>query len=275
MPPAAGLEREDNFWGRGPPGDRPGGTRGAIAYTRAAAGIAIFGEPVMFIRKLFRPFIAGLVAALPLAFTVAILIWAVNFIQGFLGPHSAFGRLLGSIGLRFVTSEIIAYLIGVFVTLVLIYLLGVVVEAGMKNRLNAMLTGILGRVPLVSTIYRASKQLAQMLERNDRADVKAMSPVLCYLGGDGGTAVLALMPNPERVSLEGRDYHAVLIPTAPVPFGGAILYVPVEWVKPVDFAFDGLLNVYMSMGGTSPDYLGTAGRSTPGRAESSGRAEPS
>ena len=212
----------------------------------------------MFSQRIFRPFIAGLLAALPLALTLGVLFWLADFIQGLLGPKSAFGKLLGSIGLRFVTGEIVAYLIGLLVALAAIYLLGLVVEAGMKNRWNALVGMVLGRVPLVSTIYRASKQLIRMLERDDRADMKAMSPVICHLGGEGGTAVLALMPNPQHVSLHGRSYHAVLIPTAPVPFGGAILYVPVEWVEPVDFAFEGLLNVYMSMGGTSPDYMQTA-----------------
>lgn len=196
-------------------------------------------------------------AVLPLALTLGILIWFIDFVHDLFGPKSAVGKLLGSIGLRFVTGEIIAYLIGLVVTLAMIYLLGVMVETGMKNKWNAMVGTVLGRVPLVSTVYQASKQLIRILERNERADVKAMSPVVCHLGGEGGTVVLALMPNPEPIKIDGRDYHTLLIPTAPVPFGGAIIYVPVEWIKPLDFAFDGLLNVYMSMGVTSPDYMQT------------------
>jgi uncharacterized membrane protein len=94
-----------------------------------------------------------------------------------------------------------------------------------------------------------------MFDQKDESELKAMSPVLCHFGGEGGTAVLALMPSQERIHLNGYEYHAVLIPTAPVPFGGALLYVPADWVKPVDFAVDGLFNVYMTMGVTSPDYL--------------------
>jgi uncharacterized membrane protein len=33
------------------------------------------------------------------------------------------------------------------------------------------------------------------------------------------------------------------------------MYVPVDWVEPVDIAFDELLNVYMSLGATSADCL--------------------
>ena len=56
--------------------------------------------------------------------------------------------------------------------------------------------------------------------------------------------------------MNGQDYSGVMIPTAPVPFGGAILYVPVDWVEPTDLTFDELFNVYMSMGATSSEYLG-------------------
>jgi len=83
-----------------------------------------------------------------------------------------------------------------------------------------------------------------------------MSAVVWFFGGSkDGTATLALLTSQESIQLNGRDYYAVMIPTAPIPFGGAILYVPVEWVVKADFDFNGLLNIYMSMGVTSPDYF--------------------
>lgn len=198
---------------------------------------------------------AGLLAVFPLALTLAVVYWLANFVHNLLGPGSAFGRLLGSIGLQFVTSNVVAYLIGLGVALALIYLLGLLVQAGMKNRWNRFVDTIMHRVPLVNTVYDTSKKLIRMFDQKEEPELKAMSPVLCHFGGEGGTAVLALMPTQERIHLHGYEYHAVLIPTAPVPFGGALLYVPADWVKPVDFAVDGLFNVYMSMGVTSPDYL--------------------
>jgi uncharacterized membrane protein len=40
----------------------------------------------------------------------------------------------------------------------------------------------------------------------------------------------------ERGSIEihGHRYIAVLVPSAPVPFGGALIYVPAECVRPAD-----------------------------------------
>jgi uncharacterized membrane protein len=65
-------------------------------------------------------------------------------------------------------------------------------------------------------------------------------------------AVLALAPSPEPVQIDGRSYVAVLIPTAPVPFGGALLYVPAESVRPAEIGVERLTAIYVSMGITPP-----------------------
>jgi uncharacterized membrane protein len=36
-----------------------------------------------------------------------------------------------------------------------------------------------------------------------------------------------------------------------VPVGGALVYVPVKWVKPADIGIEGLMSLYVSMGVTA------------------------
>jgi uncharacterized membrane protein len=216
-------------------------------------------------QRVTKTFVAGLLAALPLALTLTVIIWLADFIHDRLGPNSAIGKLLGSIGLKFVTGDTMAYVIGVSFSLLSIYLLGALVEAGLKTRWHALVDNVMNRLPLVSTIYQALKKLMRMFELKDQSELGAMSSVMCHFGGRGGTAVLALMPSPERIQLHGNEYYGVLIPTAPVPFGGAILYVPVDWVEPLDLAFEELFNVYMSMGATSHECLKARSASQTGR----------
>jgi uncharacterized membrane protein len=33
-----------------------------------------------------------------------------------------------------------------------------------------------------------------------------------------------------------------------VPVGGALVYVPVKWVKPADIGIEGLMSIYVAMG---------------------------
>jgi len=54
------------------------------------------------------------------------------------------------------------------------------------------------------------------------------------------------------IQLGGERYLAVLIPSAPVPFGGALVYVPAAWVEPAEGGIDELMSVYVSMGITPP-----------------------
>ena len=203
-----------------------------------------------------RTFLTGLLAALPLALTIFAIAWLAEIIHRFLGPRSDFGKLLEKIGLNFFTSEIIAYIFGVIVIFAVIFLLGVFVEAGMKSRIYRLVEYLFNQVPLVRTVYNTLNRVTKMFDPSGQKELKSMNAVICHFGGDrDGTAVLALLTTPESIELNGRDYYAVMIPTAPVPFGGAILYVPVEWVEMADFDFNGLLNIYMSMGITSPDYF--------------------
>jgi uncharacterized membrane protein len=82
-----------------------------------------------------------------------------------------------------------------------------------------------------------------------------MRPVWLHFGGVGGAAVLGLLSTPEPVRVGEIEYLAVLVPTAPVPVGGGLLYVPRDWVTPADIGTDGLTSIYVSMGLTSRQVL--------------------
>jgi uncharacterized membrane protein len=208
-----------------------------------------------FVQKIFRPFITGFLAIFPLVITIIVIVWFVEILSYYMGPGSWFGQLLQSLGLRFVTQGVFAYLLGLAATLVLIYLFGILVQVGLRNSWERISDSIMGRIPVIKTIYDAARKIIKLLDKKEQSELKGMSPVMCYFGGEGGTAVLALQTSKRKIHINGHDYYSIMIPSSPVPIGGAILYVPVDWVEKVDFGFDGLFNVYMSMGVTGPDML--------------------
>jgi uncharacterized membrane protein len=67
--------------------------------------------------------------------------------------------------------------------------------------------------------------------------------------------VLALLSSPQPVEVAGRRCLAVLVPTAPVPVGGGLLYVPEDWVSPARISIEALTSLYVSMGVTSAQHL--------------------
>ena len=201
--------------------------------------------------SILTTWLAGLLALLPLALSLALLCWVVSLLNGLVGPSSMVGKLFAELGQPFVTSQELAWLLGTLVLLVALYPLGLAVQLGLKGPLSRLFGYTVRRIPLIGPLYGMADRFVGLLDKKEDADLAAMSPVWCFFGGDG-TAVLALLPNPQPIEIDGRAYHAILVPTAPVPVGGGLLYVPVEWVKPAEMGMDRFTSIYVSMGITPP-----------------------
>ncbi|WP_418316522.1 DUF502 domain-containing protein [Piscinibacter sakaiensis] len=209
-------------------------------------------------RQVLRTFLTGLLAALPLIATVAVCVWAIRLLVAWFGPGSYFGRILVAIGLGNAGTEFAAYLVGMLTVLLLIFSLGILVQTRLRIVLARALNGIMDRIPLVGKIYDLAKKFVDLLAQRDSSQTRSMSPVWCHFGGPGGAAVLGLLSTPQPVNVDGRAYLAVLVPTAPVPVGGGLLYVPQEWVTPANLGAEAVTSIYVSMGITSSQHLGNA-----------------
>jgi uncharacterized membrane protein len=201
---------------------------------------------------LFRTFVSGLILLLPVIVTLAVVTWLAQFLIGYVGPYSVVGQALTTIGLGFTASQIVAYGIGLVVFLVVVYLLGILVESRLRHHLSELIDSTMTRIPLVGVVYDLTKRFVALMDKKDAEGLKSMSPVWCFFGGPEGAAVLALLPTPEVIMVGDRRYHAILVPSAPVPVGGGLIYVPAEWVKPADIGVDKLVSIYVSMGVSSP-----------------------
>lgn len=208
----------------------------------------------MFLKRGFdsivTTWLAGLVVFLPLALTLAALGWLIGVLNHYLGPDSMVGRVFSVLGYQVAGDSPVSYLLGTLVLMVAIYLLGLALRFGLKRPLATFLNATLRRIPLIGSLYDFTSGFVGLLDQK-QGNVGAMSAVWCFFGGDG-VAVLALAPSPEPVVIDGRNYFAVLVPSAPVPIGGGLLYLPVEWVKPANMGIDKLTEIYVSMGLTPP-----------------------
>jgi uncharacterized membrane protein len=212
--------------------------------------------------------VTGLLAALPLAATVAIVVWLLRFLHDWLGPGSFFGRQMVRLGLDVFESERISWLIGVGVVVLAVYGLGLVVQTRLEGVWHRLVEAVLGRIPLVRHVYDLVRKFVDLLQQRDESATRSMSPVWVHFGGPGkAAAVLGLLSTPEPVPVGGEAYLGVIVPTAPVPVGGALVYVPQAWVQPAPVGMDGLTSIYVSMGVTSVQHLGK----TPGDAVTSPR----
>jgi uncharacterized membrane protein len=100
-----------------------------------------------------------------------------------------------------------------------------------------------------------------MLDTNNKEAIKGMSAVYCFFGSREGPTVLAFLVSPKAFIVNDREYQIVMIPTAPVPFGGAMLLVPAEQVIPANITVDAMMSIYLSMGVTASDFMQESGGS--------------
>jgi len=209
-------------------------------------------------RYLTQTFLAGLFAALPLVATVVVIVWLVQFLYRWLGPGSMFGNVLRRFGLGLTESEVIAYLIGLGIVAVAVFLLGMVVRTSLVHVWRRGVLGVVQRIPVVRNVYDIVHSLVDLLAQRDEEKLKSMQPVWVRFGGqpgESGVRVLGLLSTREPVMMGDQPYHAVIVPTAPVPVGGGLLYVPACQVEPAAIGLDQLTSIYVSMGVTSGQHL--------------------
>ncbi len=211
--------------------------------------------PVRRQPRVIRTLIAGMLAALPLIATVALLSFAIGVVVNWVGPESALGELLGSLGQSLSGHRWSGYLVGVIATLILLYGLGVLVERGLSAWLISLVDSFVSRIPVVRTIYDTVERFVEIFSKRDKSELQAMRPVWCHFGGPGGVVALALLSCQEQIQVDGKWCYAILIPTAPVPIGGGLLFVPAEWVTPAEVGMEAVTSIYVSMGVTAPQFL--------------------
>lgn len=210
-----------------------------------------------FWRVITRYFLAGVFAILPLVVTVAIVSWVSTYLVRYLGPKTTIGKFLDTLGVSVLPDSTFSYMIGLTIVLGVILTFGMMVELGAKSLFNHIMESLFGRVPIIGNIYRTSRQVVEMLDTNSEEAIKGMTTVYCYFGSKEGPAILAFLVSPKKFVINGGEHQIVMIPTAPIPFGGAMILVPRELVIPANLSVDAMMSIYLSMGVTASDFIAT------------------
>lgn len=201
-------------------------------------------------------FLSGLFVILPVVVTVAIIVWVAEKIQELLGPGSTAGQGLRRLGLQFVTDEITAWVIGLVLVLIGVWLLGVLVKTRARNRVKSAIDGIVGRIPIVKSVYGTVEQIVSMVNREDQSgEMAGMAVVFCALGGPQGLGMIGLLPSRETYRFGPQEYCLIYVPTSPVPMTGYITLVPAAQVQVIEMSADQMMQIYLSLGVLAPKVM--------------------
>jgi uncharacterized membrane protein len=197
---------------------------------------------------------SGLLLALPFAITIWIIYQLYSTLQGIILDPIAHlistyvgGRVRDE--LPFWWDRVVAPLIAIAAVLVALYFLGYFV----RTRMALMVDWVMVRLPGVTIIYKAVRNMLQTLESQRRGP--QFKRVVLVEFPHPGMKALAFVTKTLHDADTGRTILCVCILTGVVPPTGFTLFVPEESVVEVDWTVNEVLQVILSGGLTSPGVL--------------------
>lgn len=186
-------------------------------------------------KVLRRQFIAGILVVLPVVIAVLILVWLFNYIDNIAQPvaKSLLGRTIPGLGFG--------------LTVVLIYLTGVVATSVLGKRLVRFGESLLSRVPVFRYLYTGVKQIMESFAAPREA---GFLQVVLVEFPKKGMRVIGFLTSESRLD-SGEKLLTVFIPTSPNPTSGYLEIVRESDVIRTNISIDDALKMVLSVGKVS------------------------
>ncbi|MBF0803891.1 MULTISPECIES: DUF502 domain-containing protein [Neisseria] len=192
--------------------------------------------------------ITGVLVWLPIAVTV----WVITYIV------SASDRLFQLLPLKWQPANLIGFNIpglGVIVAVAVLFATGLFAANMLGRQIIAVWDNMLGRIPVVKSIYSSVKKVSESLFSDNSRSFK--TPVLvpfpqpgiwtiAFVSGSLADAVGRSLDN-------GEEYLSVYVPTTPNPTGGYYVMVKKSDVRELDMSVDDALKYVISLGMVMPE----------------------
>ena len=200
--------------------------------------------------------ITGLLIWVPLVITL----WVLSVIVGTMDqtlsllpaqwhPHALLGRDIPGVG--------------VVLTLVVIFLTGLLTRNFLGERLVVVWEAAVGRIPIVRSIYSSVKQVSDtVLSPTGQAFRKALL-VQYPRTGSWTIAFQTGTPAEEVRRLVGEEMVSVYVPTTPNPTSGFFLMLPRVDVIELEMSVDAALKYVVSMGVVAPNGVAAVEKAPP------------
>ncbi|RJQ41226.1 MAG: DUF502 domain-containing protein [Dehalococcoidia bacterium] len=187
-------------------------------------------------KKIRAQFITGIALVVPVGATVWIFIWIFTTIDNILQPliRAIWGDTIPGVGFG--------------ITVVLVYLIGLVASNVVGHRLIRYVDSLLSRVPVFRQLYTGIRQVVQSFSAPDKTGF--MQVVLVEFPRKDMRAI-AFVTN-EFTDKCGGKLLSVLIPTSPNPTTGFLEIVREEEVVRTRMTVDDAIKMIVSAGRMAP-----------------------
>jgi uncharacterized membrane protein len=202
-------------------------------------------------RKIKLNILAGVLVLLPLYLTYIILVELFLMIDGIFN-RVATRALVKALGLPLSEDQVI-YGLGVLSLVLVVFLVGWIARNYFGNRLLALFTGILDRIPIVSAVYKTLRQISEAIFSGKREAFQ--KPVLIQYPRKGLYTIAFKTHDTGGAVCEAvRDKSiSVFLPTTPNPTSGFLIFVPESQVIPLNLTTEEAMKLIISGGVISGD----------------------
>ena len=206
------------------------------------------GLPRGFMARFRNYFLTGLIVAGPVAITLYLTWWFVNWVDNLVRPlvpvsyrpetYLPFG-LPGS---------------GLVVAVFALTLLGFLTHNLVGRTLVDLGEKLLGRMPVVRAIYRGLKQVFETLFSGSGSSFRKVGLVEFPSPGMWSIVLISQVPSEDiAASLPGQEEHiSVFLPCAPNPTTGFFFYVPKSKIIEIEMSTEDAATLIMSAGVVQP-----------------------
>ena len=189
-----------------------------------------------------RYFVTGLLVWVPLVITVWVITLAISTLESvvpaFLSSQSLFGLQIP--GFQVVLVLLVVLLTGMFAANI--------IGQALVDRWEHLL----GRIPLVRSIYNSVKQVSDTVLAPDGQAFREAVLVQYPRHGAWTIAFLTGVPGGEVAEKLNGDFVSVYVPTTPNPTSGFFLMLPRHDIRPLNMSVDAALKYIVSMGVVAP-----------------------
>ncbi len=206
--------------------------------------------------------VRGLLLILPMLVTLWLLKILFDLINTYMTPMVvAVFRAAGSPDLDRWQARIGFPIIGFLLTVLAIYLCGLLAGNIVGRRLVLMVERFVLRIPVVKGIYGAARQLLDAFSFSDK---KTFTKVVLVEYPRRGLWTVGFVTTENEHTLGGKGGPSVpvFLPTTPNPTSGWLLFVPLDDLTVLDIPMEEAIKLVVSGGIVSPQDIGPFLRST-------------
>lgn len=192
-----------------------------------------------------RLFFKGLATIIPLALTVIIVLWLAGLAE------SGFGGMIKWVlpDSLYVTG--MGFLLGIG----LVILIGLLSQVYLFRKLIDLGEGLLDRMPVVKSVYRATKDFVDYFSGDEG---KRFNQVVMVRHPELKLGVLGFITREDFSELPfGRDGEVAVYLPLSYQIAGYTIFVPRDWCEPVDIPFEDAVRLILTAAMTRRNPAGT------------------